>query len=189
MENHMDYSACREFTGQSTLTFEPPQQTSGSISATSDPATSAFALPPGQPFKLAFTEPIDTAVVAAGDPIHAKLTTAILSPSARVLVPKGATVLCRIMKAERLYGKNQAFVLGVKIESVMVGETSRPLSAAPDSGARRFTKGEGRLTQRIDLGPLDATQDREVRVIEFPFAHPKDVIKSGLVSSWLTLAP
>jgi len=189
MENHMDYSACREFTGQSTLTFDPPPQPSGSISATSDPAAPVFALPPGQPFKLAFTEPIDTAVVAAGDPIRAKFTTAILSPSAQLLVPKGAIVLCRIMKAEHLYGKNRAFVLGVKIESVIVGETSRPLRAVPDSSARRFTKGEGRLTQRIDLGPLDARQDREVRVFEFPFAHPTDVIKSGLVSSWLTLAP
>jgi hypothetical protein len=189
MENHMDYSACREFTGQSTLTFDTPSQPSGSISATSDPAAAAFALPPGQPFKLAFTEPIDTAVVAAGDPIRAKLTTAILSRSAQVLVPNGAIVLCRIMKAEHLYGNDKAFVLGVKVESIMVGGTSLPLKAAPDSGARRFTKGEGRLTQRIDLGPLVVIQDLEVAVFEFPFAHPKDVIKSGMISSWLTLAP
>jgi len=128
MENHMDYSACREFTGQSTLTFDTPSQPSGSISATSDPVRPAFALPPGQPFKLAFTELIDTAVVAAGNPFRAKLTTAILSGSAQVLVPNGAIVLCRIMKAERLYGKNRAFVLGVKTESIIVGETPRPSS-------------------------------------------------------------
>jgi hypothetical protein len=189
MENHMDYSACREFTGQSTLTFDTPSQPSGSISAPRDSVVPALALPPGQPFKLAFTQPIDTAVVAAGDPIRAKLTTAILTPSAQVLVPKGAIVLCRIMKAERLYGKDRAFVLGVKIESIIVGETTRPLKAAPDSGARRFTKGEGRLAQRIDLGPLVALQDLELGVFEFPFAHPNEVIKSGMISSWLTLAP
>jgi hypothetical protein len=189
MENHMVYSACHEFTGQSTLTFEPPLEPSGSTSDKSDPAIHVFALPPGLPFKLAFIEPINTAVAAAGDPIRAKLTTAIRARSSGVVVPEGAIVSGRIMKAARLYGQNKSFLLAVKLESVVVGGTSRPFSVTPDSGARRFTKGAGLLTQRVDLGPLNVGQDRDVGVFEFRDAAPNYVIKSGFVSSWLTVAP
>jgi hypothetical protein len=189
MENHMVYSACHEFTGQSTLTFEPALEPSGSVSDQSGPAIPAFALPPGLPFKLAFTEPIDTALAAAGDPIRAKLTTAIRARSSEVLVPQGAIVSGRIMKAEHLYKQNKSFVIAVKLDSVVVGGISRPFRATSDSGARRFAKGAGRLSQRVELGPLNATQDRDAGVFEFPGAAPNYVINSGLVSNWLTLAP
>jgi hypothetical protein len=185
MENHMVYSACHEFTGQSTLTFEPPLEPS---QGQSDPVITAFALPPGLSFKLVFTEPIDTAVAAAGDPIRAKLTSAIRR-SSQVLVPEGAIVSGRIVKAERLYGKDRSFVLVVKLDSVVVGGISRPFAGTRDSGARRFAKGSGRISQRVELGPLNTKQDREVGIFEFPGAAPSYVIKSGLASNWLTLAP
>ena len=188
MENHMVYSAYHEFTGQSTLTFDAPEP-SRLVSANSDPVVSVFALPPGLPFKLAFTEPIDTAVVADGDPIRAKLTTAIRASSSEILVPQGAIVSGRIVKAERLYEPNRSFVIAVKLESVVVGGTSRPFRATKDSGARRFAKSAGRLSQRVDLGPLNISQDRDVGVFEFRDAAPNYVIKSGLESNWLTLAP
>ncbi len=147
------------------------------------------ALPPGLPLKLAFTEPIDTAVAAAGDPIRAKLTAAIRGRSSEVLVPAGAIVSGRIVKAGSLYGKDKSFLLAVKLESVVVGGISRPVKATPDSGLRRFTKSAGRLSQRLELGPLLALQHRETGVFEFPGAAPNYVIKSGLVSNWLTLGP
>jgi hypothetical protein len=189
MENHMVFSACHEFRGQSTLTFEPPLEPSGSVSDKGAPVVPLFALPPGLPLKVAFIEPIDTAAAAAGDPIRAKLAAAIRARSNEVLVPQGAIVSCRIVKAERLYGQNKSFVLAVKLESVVVGGISQPVKAAPDSGARRFTKGTGRLTQRIDLGPLNTKEDRDSGVFEFPGAAPNYVIKSGMVSNWLTLGP
>jgi hypothetical protein len=189
MENHMAYSACHEFTGQSTLTFDPPPEPSGSVSGRSDAVIPVSALPLGLAVKLAFTEPIDTAAAAAGDPVRAKLTAAIRTRSNEVLVPQGAIVSCRIVKAERFYGQNRSFVLAVKLESVVVGGISRPIAATPDSGARRFTKGADRLTQRIDLGPLNTTQDRGTSVFEFPGAAANYVIKSGMVSNWLTLGP
>jgi hypothetical protein len=188
MENHLVYSACHEFTGQSTLTFEPPLERIGSVSDTSDPVVPVFALPLDLPFKLAFTEPIDTAVVAAGDPIRARLTTAIRARS-KVLVPEGAIVSARIVKAEHLYGPNQSFVMAVQLESVVVGGTSRPIKARRDYGVQRFGKGAGRLTQRVYLGLLNTTQDRDIGIFEFRDAAPNYVIKSGLESSWLTLAP
>ncbi len=187
MQNHLTYSACHEFVGQSTLTFEPSSERSPSDSDVSAAAIPGLALPPGLPFTLAFVDSIDTAVAAAGDPIRAKLTTAIQLGSSEVLVPKGAIVACRITKAQRVYGQNKSFVLAVKLESIVIGGKSQPLRAAPDSGLRSFPKGAGRLRQRLNLGAL--TEDRDIGVFDFPSTSPKYVIKSGLASKWLTLAP
>jgi hypothetical protein len=189
MENHIGYSACHEFTGESTLTFEPPVESSPSVSGQGDAGAPGFALPPDLPFQLVFLDPIETAVAAAGDPIRARLAAAIRAPSSEVLVPAGAMVLCRIMKARRNYGRNASFELAVKIESVAVGGKSQPFRAAPDSGLRRFVKGDGQLRQRTNLGRISITEDRDTQVFEFRDASPKYIVKSGLVSNWLTLAP
>jgi hypothetical protein len=189
MVNHLGYSACHEFTGESTLTFDPPLESNPSIAAKGDAGASGFALPPGLPFQLLFLDPIDTTVAAAGDPIRARLAAAIRAPSSEVLVPPGAMVLCRIMKARRSYGRNASFELAVKVESVVVGGKSQPFNAAPDSGSRTFAKGTGRLRQRVNLGRLSITEDRGAQVFVFRDASSKYIIKSGLVSNWLTLAP
>jgi hypothetical protein len=189
MVNHIGYSACHEFTGESTLTFEPPAEASPSVVAKGDAGAPGFALPPDLPFQLVFLDPIDATVAAAGDPIRARLAAAIRAPSSEVLVPSGAMVLCRIMKARRSYGRNASFELAVKVESVVVGGKSQPFEAAPDSGFRTFAKGDGRLRQRVNLGRLSITEDRGAQVFEFRDASLKYIIKSGLVSNWLTLAP
>ena len=188
MENHMAFSACHEFTGQSTLSFEPPPEPSGSATGSSDPAIPISALPPGLAFKLAFIDPIDTAVAAAGDPIRAKLTAPIRARSSGVLVPEGASVSARIVKAEHLFAENKSFVLAVKLESVVIGGTVWPLKAAPDYGVRRFAKRPG-LTHRISLGLLNASQDPDVGIFDFPGAAQNYVIKGGYASNWQTLAP
>ncbi len=51
MENHMVYSACHEFNGQSTLTFDPPAESSASVSDKGDRAIPVSELPPGRPFR------------------------------------------------------------------------------------------------------------------------------------------
>jgi len=71
IENHFGYSACHEFVGQSTLTFETPSKPSRPVCDDSNAIAAVFALPPGVRFKLAFVDSIDTAVAAAGDPIRA----------------------------------------------------------------------------------------------------------------------
>lgn len=71
MENHIVYSACHEFTGESTLSFEPPAASSPSVSGEGDAKTPGLALPPNLPFQLVFLDPIETAVAAVGDPIRA----------------------------------------------------------------------------------------------------------------------
>lgn len=75
-----------------TLRFGPPDEAELTALAKNPPAA-ALTLPPGLAFQLAFTDPIDPAIAAAGDLIRAKLKTAIRDRSSKVLAPRAARSL------------------------------------------------------------------------------------------------
>jgi hypothetical protein len=191
MKNDIVYSACHEFVGLSTLTFltfDPPEPGRSRSPIMEDSAIPAFVLPPDLPFKLTFMDRIDSAVAAGGDPIKGKLTTAIRDGSSKVLVPEGAAVRGHIVEIKRLY-EAKSLIIGVKLETVEFEGTSRPFRARPYSGVRTFVKGTRALHPRVELGPLDLTQDRQVCVFRFSGAAPHYVVMGGLESDWWTVAP
>jgi hypothetical protein len=188
MENRIAYSACHEFVGQSTLSFGPAPAAGGSR-PNNDSASRIFTLPPDLKFELAFTEPIDTAVAAGGDPIKARLVTPIRDESSTVLVPAGSVVKGHILEIKRLYAFKSLSV-DIRLETVDVKGLSRPLMARADPEVRRFAVETGaRLSPRVELGNLGSSQDREVAVFKFRDVDPKYVVKSGLRSKWVTFAP
>ncbi len=201
-ENLIKYSACHEFQGESTLRFESLPE-AGVPRSGNGPAAGSLALPPGLPFKLAFTEPIDTATAAAGDLIRAKLKTAILDRSSRVLVPEGATVTGRIVSVRRFYGpstspsgggprargQRPSLVIKVRLETVDVGAKLYSFKARFQTGFGRFAKPASVLSSRVEIGNLDTSQDSNDGVFEFWNANPNHVVTSGLESNWLTVVP
>ena len=101
-ENRIQYSSCREFRSKSVIRFPVSEQAEAQLSNGSSPAPS-LSLPPGLPFKVVFTDPINTATAAAGDPIRGRLETAIRDGSSNILVPQGTAVTGRIMSIRRYY--------------------------------------------------------------------------------------
>ncbi len=197
-ENRIRYSACREFHSESRLRLErlpdemdPPRPTK----------EEAFTLPAGLPFRLAFTGKIDTATAAAGDPVKARLKTAIRDRSSKVLVPEGALVAGRIVNIRRFYGppkpqavpgrkadgERSSVVVAVSLENLEIGGIPRPFKATFDAGAERFVKLTGALSARVDIGPLDRSGNPDAGVFEFTDVGPDYVVESGLESNWLTL--
>jgi hypothetical protein len=189
-DNRIHYSACREFSSESRLRTGPLPEADqpGLVSEV------APALPAGIPFRLVFTEPIDTATAAAGDPIKARLKTPIRDSSAKVLVPEGAGVGCRILGIKRFYGPPKSgaarlsLVVTVAVETLETGGISTPFKAAYVAGPGRFVKLTGPLSARVDIGPLDRSQSPDAAVFEFWDADPDRGVESGLESNWLTLA-
>lgn len=201
-ENLIRYSACREFQGESAIQFASSQKADTASSDKPQPVAT-LALPSGLPFKLVFTQSIDTAVAAAGDSIRAKLKTAIRDRSSKVLIPESAVITARIVSLRRFYGQSQSqtitgpgtrqqrpsLVVRVRLETVEVGGASYPLQARFDAGVARSAKTSGGLSQRIELGNLDTFEDSGDGVFPFWDASPNFVITSGLESIWLTLGP
>jgi hypothetical protein len=101
-ENRIQYSSCREFRSKSVIRFPVSEQTETQLSNGSSPPPS-LSLPSGLPFKVVFTDPINTATAAAGDPIRGRLETAIRDGSSNILVPQGTAVIGRIMSIRRYY--------------------------------------------------------------------------------------
>ncbi len=194
-ENRTQYSGCREFHGESRILFDSSE---GKYSLMSNKAsdrggTAAPLLPPGLPFRLAFTDPVDAATAAAGDLIRAKLKTDIRDRSSKVLVPKDTSVSARIVGIRRFYVSTQSrqpsLVLNVRLETLNIGGSAYPLQAAFDSGVRRARKGSGPFSPRVELGPLDSGQNSDTGTFEFWETNPDNVIKSGLELNWVTTTP
>jgi hypothetical protein len=201
MENHAVYASCQEFRGESTLKFEQPREVSVAAVPTAGPkrpADQVLALPAGLPFKLVFTQPIDTGAAAAGDTIRAKLETPIRDKALKILVQEGAVVTGRIVKLLHSYGvgprtkggkQHDTVEMVVKLESMEVEGAQRQFKAQADSRVPRFGIEGGLLSMRVDMGPLDTSVEPNVATFHFDDVEPHYVVESGLESKWLTLAP
>ena len=206
-ENHLQYSACREFRSQVSVRYDGDRPGEGRALEFEAPSAPAWSLPKGSPFKVVFIDPIDTKVAAAGDLIRGRLKTAIRDSSERVLVPEGAVVNGRItnithfFELARVFMSNAkqrgwgspSFVVHIRLETVEVAGTPQPLKAVFDSGLRRFAKMTGPFSMRVDIGSADdlhsKTKETDTARFEFWERDPKMVVKPGLESSWVTVAP
>ena len=183
-DNHAVYSACHEFLGESTLTFGtlPEPKPEARVAA-------AAGLPPGIPFTVALAQDIDTAVAATGDPITARLTSTIRDQSSKILAPEGATIHGRILRLRRFYRRSAFFVLAVKLETLEAAGMARPFSATVSASDPDSSAGAGFTVGSWDLGPTTTPTDRGVAVFQFQLITENPVIRAGLPSKWVTVAP
>jgi hypothetical protein len=204
-QNRIKYSACHEFHGESTVRYETASESEGPAK---DRAVQAapFSLPAGLPFKVVFTDRLDTATAAAGDSIRGRLKTAIRDRNERVLVAEGTPVAGRILGISRFYGPSSrsmtesrkaparapSLVINVRLETVEIAGAPQPIKATFDSGVKRFVKQSSPFSVHVDIGSLDElhdhSNDTDTAAFEFWEADPGHVVKSGLEANWLTAA-
>ncbi len=94
--NHVRLASCREFTGESVLTFADPP----SGAATAPAKVEEISLPADLLLDLRLEAEIDTDTAAVGDPVRARLAND-LKQKGRLLVAKGATVTGRVTRLEK----------------------------------------------------------------------------------------
>jgi hypothetical protein len=182
-ENHILYSSCHEFLGESTLSFDPPAKvTSGEQGG--GPVSQVLIIPPRLRFRVALAQGIDTATAAAGDSIKAKLTTPIRD-HLKVLVPRGAAITARIVHIQQSYGKFPSVSLVFRLETVDVRGVSLQLTATPDSVNRFPQSKPGTLQRRVELGSLRSLEERS-GTVEFRNVRLPYLISSGVESGWIT---
>ena len=202
-DNVIRYSDCHEFHSDVTVRYEPTLAHNRPAPLV-QPKPRPLALPAGAPFKVTFTDRIDTATAAAGDPIHGRLKTAIREQSGDVLIPEGTPVTGRILRVKRYYDLSQhrmvesratttqpSLVVDVRLETLEMAGVERPFKAAFDSGIQRRLKQPG-IMGRVEIGSFDqADSEANSEIGTFPFwdASPQPVVKAGLESSWVTVAP
>lgn len=105
--NRVRFTSCRKFTGESSLIFADPELVEAQVAAS---AVQTVELDPGTRLELVLTSRIDFEEGYAGQPLEARLNTAV-KRGRQVLVPKGAIARGRIDVLQRW---KQFYVLGIR---------------------------------------------------------------------------
>ena len=181
-ENTTGFTNCREFRGESTVTFSPEEP---AAPGTSKRASSApeIVIPRGLRFTMELTAPISTDTAAAGDPFNAKLSDALRDDRNKVLAPKGSIVAGRLLRVQ-VFARPPESLVVLQPEYVETRNGRLALSAVRDwtyMVAQRRRTGKGVEV----LMPLPGEENSGV----FRFPGVNAVIPAKFRSDWKTAPP
>jgi hypothetical protein len=184
-ENSVSFASCREFLGESTLTFGG-RPTRSQASIVPPPAA---ALPAGLPLAIEITSSFAFGQAAAGDRIEGRLVEALReSNTQKVLAPAGAKVTGRLTRVELKHSGSGEYIVALHWETLQAGGEAVPLNLKPDrhmEGVKAVARGV-LLRQRgmeIDLPPPNEERDAI-----FHFPGQLAGVRPGLRSAWTTAA-
>jgi hypothetical protein len=122
--NRARFSGCRQYTGQSTVTFDDPSE-----DKPAPPPAHVVEAPPGASLDVALETPITGKTSAIGDPI-----TVVLKRDARVgasvIAPKGAIGHGRItFLRQHTFGRRSGYLVGLELSGLEFDNTRVRMSA------------------------------------------------------------
>jgi len=151
--NHTLFTSCRQFTGESVLTFnDVPLEKQGDKPEATPIPTREFDLPEGLEVRLVLTQQIDLETAAIGDPVYARVDREVKRNS-QVVIPKGALATGRITRMEK-YGDFSLIGLEFpeidapgmvahmkgRLDDIMGIAPLSPMSSASCAGGRRNSR-------------------------------------------------
>jgi len=145
--NHVRFTSCRQYTGESTLKFDDagPATAAAPGSPTDAPETD---LPVGLSFDLTLDQDLDLDTAAVGDPVRAHLN-GDLRRKSEVLARKGAAAEGRITRLDR---RNGLVILGITLTGLETGSVRYRVQARLDATAGLELLSPPR-NQQIRTGP------------------------------------
>jgi hypothetical protein len=176
VENITTFGGCREYRGESTITFFPAPNSPAGNSPDSA-ATVPAGVPAGLPFTFELTTPLSADTAAGGDPFSGRLVSA-LRVKGKTIAPAHALVEGRLLRVEmhRVAPENANFVLNPR--TVEVGGVKIPLSALRDF--RRLPSAARRGAQLL----LPNRWEADSGVFQVRGDHA--VMKAGTRLDWVT---
>jgi hypothetical protein len=169
--NVTEFSGCRQFTGDSTISFAEPEPASEADGATAPPVQQ-LELPAGLLVTTRLSNAIDLNHAAIGDTVEASLIAA-LHKGRQEFAPKGARVLGRIVQLEKVAATQAYFV------SLEFTEIRYPGHSAAFSGSLRTidSLAPRRQWRLADRGPGVYLQNIGAR------------LERGTLMTWVTAKP
>jgi hypothetical protein len=181
VENATVYTNCREFRGNSTVTFGPA--TAPVTEGDKKTPTQPLSLPRGLRFSLGLKGSINIDKAAAGDPFSATLADALRDSKGKVLAPKGALVEGRLLRVQN-FARPAEVVIVFKPEVVWVRGARVPLSAVLDWTLAMADRRRGKKGIEI-MVPLPGEDNSG----GFRFSGEHVVVPAGFRSEWRTASP
>jgi hypothetical protein len=157
--NHVKFTACRQFSGESVVTFGDAPATEP---AAAPIATREFDLPEGLPVELVTTKEIDLQTAAIGDPVDARVNRDV-KQKGEIVIPKGATATGRITRLEKY---DNYSILGIEFPEIEAPGIRARMKGSLTSTAGLMTATRGRAPMRPrsprlpgeGIVPVNATQ-------------------------------
>jgi hypothetical protein len=178
--NVTDFTNCREFRGNSTVTFFPDSE-----AVTNDegkgPSAKPVSLPAGLPFSLVLKAAIPTDTAAAGDPFSGELAESLRN-GFKVLAPKGAAVEGHLMRVQKFFKPPEVMVV-LKPEAVWIHGERVSFSGRRD-WARVLADARKKGHKNVEiLMPLRGEDNSGV----FRFTGEHVTLPIGFRSDWKTM--
>jgi hypothetical protein len=137
--NHVKFTSCRQFSGESVLTFDEAPASKPDVAPL---PVREFDVPVGLEVPLVLNEQIDLNSAAIGDPVHAHLEHDV-KQKGRIVIPKGATATGRITRLEKY---DNYSVVGMEFPELeapgilarMKGNLDRTIGVLPLQPRRQF---------------------------------------------------
>ena len=130
VDNVTTFGSCREYRGDSTITFFPAPDNAGGGSPGSSAAPPA-RIPAGLSFAFELTTPLSADTAAGGDPFSGRLVSA-LRVKGKTIAPAHSLVEGRLLRVEMRRAAPQSATFVLKLRTVEVGGIHIPLAAVRD---------------------------------------------------------
>jgi hypothetical protein len=131
VENTTTFSNCREYLGESKITFSDDAEPERAASKEAAPAMPGI-VPAGLRFTIELTKPIETESAAAGDPFTGKLVEPLRDGKHKVLAPAGSVVDGRLHRVQSFQLPRKEAIIIMKPETIEINGSKVPLSAIRD---------------------------------------------------------
>jgi len=178
-ENSTTFTACREYSSESSISFNAGPGGAPVTSVKSDQA-SPMRIPSGLHFAFALTAPIRADNAAAGDRFTGKLTEP-LRDGRKVLAPKGATVEGRVTLVKIFHGQHPKTDIGLSPRRMQIHGASVPVNAIPEYRAAVLAvRSKRKKGMEIILPPKGEYSG------VFGYLGERISLPRGFVSEWVT---
>lgn len=169
--NHVKFSSCRQFSGESVVSFGDAPETKPDVAPL---PTRVFDLPEGLDVELSLVKEIDLHNAAIGDPVYARIDRDVKQKN-ETLIPKGATATGRIVRLE----KNETYsIIGIEFP-----EIESPGLLAHMKGGLHGTAGVASLPARRNVQTRGPTLPGEGIV---PVNATQRYLLKGCIMFWRT---
>jgi hypothetical protein len=189
--NTILFSNCREYRGDSTISFDTgdTETAPGPPVAGAPPqllAPKPIAIPGGLEFTLEFEGPIDTRTAAAGDPVSARLVSALRDRLGKTLVPAGARVQGRLLRVQVFHGPKAEAIVVFRPATVEAGGVRTAFFAKQDL-IRELRQERAKSPEKRVPILLPFQFETNAGLFRFPGEQP--VVPKGFRSEWRTAPP
>ncbi len=181
-ENALTFSACREFRGESSVSFGGTPEPAAVSTSASRPVR---PFPGGLPLVIDMISHLNEES-AAGDIVEGLVAQPLTDSQGRVLAPFGAQVQGRLMRVEARHGTPGTTTIVLRWETIETADGKLPLALKPDRRSDRGLR-EGHVLQRKQQ-EFVLPRVGEEKYASFQFSGEHVVVRDPLRTAWLTVS-